>query len=337
MKVTVLIAVFNAEAYLRTCLDSMISQTHEDWEAICVDDASTDSSLHILNEYAEKDKRFKVLHLATNQGQATARNKAIELAQGELVCFLDSDDWFADDSIEKSVKVFETNPQADCVLFRLIKAYPHGSSFRYEEYKNDTPTSRDSSGHEVLSGHDAFVQSLDWSLHGVYMTRMAIQKKYPYDDFCRSYSDDNTTRLHYLASREVRLCDGEYYYRQNPASVSNVEDISRFNFLLANEHMQQMLQELQMPDSILNLHEVVRHNNLIGCYLFFCRHRKAWSKSDRDYALTTMKRIWHTIEANRLDGKTRKRFGYLHCPSWTLFRIQEEVFYKLRCLRSKVF
>ena len=164
------------------------------------------------------------------------------------------------------------------------------------------------------------------------MVRGDIQREILYDDTCRSYSDDNTTRLHYLRSREVHLCDGIYYYRQNPQSVSNVTNISRFNFLRANEHMQQQLREMQMPDDILNLHEQVRLNNLIGCYIFYHQYRSQWTSADRSYALNEMKRIWHTIEPQRL--KHQMRFGYMFCPSWTLFRIQEEVFCFLRWLKG---
>lgn len=327
MKISVLIAVYNAESYLCECLDSMLSQTHTDWEALCVDDASSDASLSILREYEKRDSRFRVFHLSENQGQAVARNIAIPHAKGELICFLDSDDWFAPDALERCKKVFEEHEDADCVLFRLLKAYPEEGAFRMEDY------SADKNLPDSMAGLRAFTLSLDWTLHGVYMTRTRIQRQYLYDDTCRSYSDDNTTRLHYLISREVCLSNGVYYYRQNPQSVSNVTNISRFNFLRANEHMQQMLRSMHMSEHTLNLHECVRHNNLIGCYLFYCQHRSSWSEADREYALREMRRIWMTIEPARLLN-VRDRFGYHHCSSWRMFRWQEETFYFLRKILS---
>lgn len=325
MTVSVLIATYNAENYLRCCLDSMISQTHKDWEALCVDDCSTDSSMQILTDYAKRDSRIKVIHLNENQGQAKARNTAISHATGDLFCFLDSDDWLAPDALTQAVRVFETNQNADCVLFHLVKCYPDGVE---EEFPMHTATF-------PLNGMDAFRMSLDWSIHGVYMVRGDIQRQIPYDDTCRSYSDDNSTRLHYLRSREVHLSDGIYHYRQNPASVSHVNDVSRFNFLIANEHMQQMLCDMNMPDEILNLHEGVRHNNLMGAYLFFCKHRNSWTDADRRYALSVMQRIWHTINPSRLEGTKTKRFGYMHCHSWSMYRIQEEIFHFLRSIFAK--
>lgn len=323
MKVTVLIAVYNSEQYIGKCLESLIAQTYNAWEAICIDDCSTDSSLQILNDYAEKDSRIKIIHLAENYGQAKARNIGIEHGTGSLYCFLDSDDWIAPDCLELCVNVFKQNDDADCTLLRLVKVYPNGKE---EEYTM--------SDHFPMEGEKAFERSIDWSIHGVYMTRSEIQKKIPYDDTCRSYSDDNTTRLHYLKSRKVYACNGTYFYRQNPTSVSNVNNISRFNFLRANEHMQQMLEGMNVCDRILNAHENVRLNNLIGCYIFYCNNRSNWTTDDKQYALNELKRIWHSIDTRRIATQPH-RIGYKLCPSWILFRIEQEIFNVLRAIKIK--
>ena len=90
-KISVIIPVYNAEQYLRKCLDSVVSQTFRDIEIICVDDGSTDGSGAILDEYAAKDNRIVVIHQA-NAGVAAARNTGLKSAQGEYLAFLDSDD-----------------------------------------------------------------------------------------------------------------------------------------------------------------------------------------------------------------------------------------------------
>ena len=82
-KVSVLTAVYNSEKYLRTCLDSLLAQTLSDAEFICIDDGSTDSSLSILQAYAQQDCRFRILHFAENRGMAIARNEALKVAKGE--------------------------------------------------------------------------------------------------------------------------------------------------------------------------------------------------------------------------------------------------------------
>ena len=97
---SVIIPVYNVENYLRECLDSVINQTLKDIEIICVDDGSTDNSLEILKEYAAKDKRITLL-TQTNQKQGAARNNALNIAKGEYVMFVDSDDYVDLSACEK--------------------------------------------------------------------------------------------------------------------------------------------------------------------------------------------------------------------------------------------
>lgn len=97
---SVIIPVYNVEDYLNECLDSVINQTLEDIEIICIDDGSTDNSPNILKEYQKKDSRIKII-TKENGGQATARNLGIKEAQGEYIAFVDSDDFIEPTMFEK--------------------------------------------------------------------------------------------------------------------------------------------------------------------------------------------------------------------------------------------
>ena len=90
--ISVIVPVFNTEEYLNRCLDSIINSTYKELEIICVDDGSTDCSAEILEQYASIDNRITIIH-QDNQGVSVARNKGLESAVGEYVCFIDSDDW----------------------------------------------------------------------------------------------------------------------------------------------------------------------------------------------------------------------------------------------------
>ena len=96
---SIVIPIYNVAPYLRECLNSVLAQTFTDWEAICVDDGSTDGSGKILDEYAVKDKRLKVIHQA-NAGVSVARNRALDEASGEWLLFCDSDDAFVPETLE---------------------------------------------------------------------------------------------------------------------------------------------------------------------------------------------------------------------------------------------
>lgn len=89
--ISIIVPVYNVEKYINECLDSILSQTHKDFELILVDDGSTDKSSIICDEYALKDKRIRVYH-QENQGQAAARNFGVSQAQSDWIVFIDSDD-----------------------------------------------------------------------------------------------------------------------------------------------------------------------------------------------------------------------------------------------------
>lgn len=91
MLISIIIPCYNAEKYLSETLDSIKKQTCETWEAICLNDGSTDNTEKILHQYAQKDARFKVFSQA-NQGVSAARNRALKECKGEYICFIDSDD-----------------------------------------------------------------------------------------------------------------------------------------------------------------------------------------------------------------------------------------------------
>lgn len=100
IKVSIIIPVYNVERYLEKCLTSVVNQTLKDIEIICINDGSTDSSADILQKFAGNDNRIKVIH-QKNQKQGAARNRGLDIAQGEFIAFVDSDDWIDEDYLGK--------------------------------------------------------------------------------------------------------------------------------------------------------------------------------------------------------------------------------------------
>ena len=114
-KVSVIVPVYNTEKYLRQCLDSVVNQTLQDIEVICIDDGFTDDSKRILDEYAHRDARILV-YSKENGGQSSARNKGMDLAQGDYLYFLDSDDYILDTALECLYECAEAE-QLDILFF----------------------------------------------------------------------------------------------------------------------------------------------------------------------------------------------------------------------------
>lgn len=111
--ISVIIPVYNVEKYLRQCLDSVLTQTFCNLEVIAVDDGSTDSSGIICDDYQQKDNRVKVVH-KPNGGLSSARNSGLDIARGEWIFFLDSDDYIVPECLER-LHITATDSGADIV------------------------------------------------------------------------------------------------------------------------------------------------------------------------------------------------------------------------------
>ena len=135
-KISVIIPVYNVEKYLRECLDSLLNQAFKDIEIICVNDGSTDGSLNILNEYASKDSRFIIIN-QNNQGLSAARNNGLNVAKGDYVAFLDSDDYILNsDYFEKLYNACEKH-NADIAVASIIRGNDKKSKYIFKVEKEE--------------------------------------------------------------------------------------------------------------------------------------------------------------------------------------------------------
>lgn len=122
--VTIVVPVYNTEKYLCRCLSSIVQQTYQNIEILLIDDGATDRCPQICEEWAQKDGRIKVIH-KKNAGLGMARNTGIENAEGEYICFFDSDDYIDSETIEKSYHL-ASSAKADVVCFGYHKVSKQG-------------------------------------------------------------------------------------------------------------------------------------------------------------------------------------------------------------------
>lgn len=125
--ISIIVPIYNTEKYLPKCLDSLIGQTYQDIEIICVDDGSTDGSAKVLERYRLLDDRIKICS-KENAGLSDARNAGIELAQGSWIMFVDSDDWLSANCCEKVINVLGDN---DLAFFSYIREFQYTTSTKY--------------------------------------------------------------------------------------------------------------------------------------------------------------------------------------------------------------
>ena len=323
-KVSVLVAVYNAEKTLKRCLDSLLSQTI-DVQIICVDDASTDASLDILNDYAAQHGNIDVIALPENKGQAHARNQGIPLIKAPFTAFLDSDDYMAPDTLEKACTTFDEHEDTDCVLLNVRYIYPNGTEHGYR-----TPP------FDKMDGYDAFIKALHWDVHGWYVARTELYRRFPFDETCHSYSDDNITMAHYLHSRTVRCCDGKYFFTQNDSSCTHQATVRRFDWIKANMSMHRQLMAWGMKKDVLDIYEQHRWFVLLDCFWFYHKHKTQFSPQDKAKALRIMHEAWKDIDTRTcLPWRIRFKPGYMPIKwSWTLFRWQEWGLYIVRRIKG---
>ncbi len=323
-----LVAVYNAEAFLSRCIDSLLSQTLHDIQVICIDDCSTDASLAILEAYRDNDERIEVVHLDSNGGQAHARNQGLKRARGEYVCMLDADDWYSPDALQRAVSVFENHPTTDTVLFQCMIARQQSSGFSYSSYPMKD--------FDCLSGREACMLSInDWQIHGIYMVRRDIHQRYPYDESTRLYSDDNTTHLHYLASREVRQCKGIYYYLLHDNSHTHQVSVRIFDRIKAKENMLHTLVPLLSDSHVEQMLTTQLWLVVVDSYMFYYMYGHHLTPADRHKGLEEMHRVWRDIDRTQLNPAKVHKFGYWPMPRWWLFRCQEWLYFSLRGLLGK--
>ena len=110
--VSIITPSYNCAEYIGDTIESVIAQTYTNWEMIIADDCSTDNSLEVIHSYMEKDKRIKCYKLPHNSGAAMARNEAMKNAQGQYMAFLDSDDVWLSEKLEKQLKFMQTTGHA---------------------------------------------------------------------------------------------------------------------------------------------------------------------------------------------------------------------------------
>ena len=122
--VSIVVPIYNVEKYLDRCLDSIVAQTYRNLDIILVDDGSPDSCPQMCDAWAKKDSRIRVIH-KRNQGLGMARNTGIENALGTYICFFDSDDYIAAETVEKAVKVAREE-QAEVVIFGMTSVDGQG-------------------------------------------------------------------------------------------------------------------------------------------------------------------------------------------------------------------
>lgn len=196
-------------------------------------------------------------------------------------------------------------------------------------------------GKEALTGEEAFMLSLDnWAIHGVYVVRTTLHKRYPYDASSILYTDDHVTHLHYLNARRVVMCQGRYYYRQNPASTTRACSMRRFACLEADLGKRRAIEAEAAQGHIqhhaaeaLRLCETQRWCNMIGSYLFLLDNKAHFTPAERREVLQRMARVLPTFSRSLITWRIKLHPFYWPFHSFAMLRAQWWLLHKWRTWR----
>lgn len=227
-KISVIVPVYHAEAYLAPCIDSILAQSFSDFELILVDDGGSDGCPAICDAYAARDRRVIVIH-QENQGQAAARNVGVAKAQGQWVCFVDSDDIIHPQMLERLLKAAEATG-SKISMCGAIEGAELPSGFTHEASSSYTAATVDDTYLLHLCENVAY---RIWTVWAKLIDRK-ILLKYPFTPG-RIYEDNAVVSKWLVEAGTVCDMDAElYFYRVNPqGTTKSAFQIKRLDYLWA--------------------------------------------------------------------------------------------------------
>lgn len=261
-KVSVIVPVYNVEKYLKRCLDSLINQTLSDIDIICINDGSKDSSLQILEQYAQKDSRI-VIYNQENSGLSVARNTGLEHASGEYIGFVDSDDWVDLDFYEKLYNSAKNN-NADIAVADFIREHPNKKPKRLKLKEEKIYTTPEDKFMICKVHREGCVWNKIYRTEFIKSINLKFVPKMYYED------RDFTIRSLYFSKKLVTTPNTYYRYFVNSKSIVNKRRnyIQDEHYIIVRQQVLQFIKEhnIKVPDGLYKA-EIYRYK-LFGKTLF---------------------------------------------------------------------
>ena len=226
VKVSIIVPVYNVANYLEKCLDSLINQTLEDIEIICINDGSTDNSLNILEKYAEKSNKIRVFTF-NNKGLGASRNRGIKLASGEYITFVDSDDWVELNFCEKAYNNAKHN-DSDIVLCNAIEEYGDSQKKRIYFSEKEVPNPEEFT-FNYTSKKDKVLNNYLTAWSKLHRTSFLLENNIKFPNII--FEDGPFQVETFIKAKKISYCpDIFYHYRKNNSEsiMANLENKKAF-------------------------------------------------------------------------------------------------------------
>lgn len=233
MKYSIIVPVYNAAAFLESCIVSVLSQKTDDWELLLVNDGSTDETAEILNRYAGRDGRIRVFH-QKNSGQFFARQQGITAAEGQYILFLDSDDRLTEDCLEKLTRALERY-DPDMILYRG-RIVTDGQET--DRLVGDLSRTEGELPLQQVKERLLFTNEINSLWLKAFRRELFAGETRDYSAFLGMHCGEDKARLLYpvsQAKKVVYIPDVLYRYTYRPDSVMHSCELKTIQRLMANE------------------------------------------------------------------------------------------------------
>lgn len=254
MTLSIIVPVYKVEKYLDFCLKTICRQQVDSCEIILVDDCSPDRSGAICDEWAARDTRIRVVHCPTNGGLSAARNAGLDIARGEYITFVDSDDYIAPSTLQENMELLKQHREADVLEYPVCVHHGTQSAYRYRPGNNRM---------ENFTGwvkRKGYVHSYAWNK--IYRRSLWQNRRFPVGKLF----EDCYTIPYLLKDAECILCSnrGLYYYCSRKGSISNT---------LAIRNERDLLQSNLELWNILHRDERLSEKDRDEIYLTLCNNQ----------------------------------------------------------------
>ncbi|MBR6061263.1 MAG: glycosyltransferase [Spirochaetales bacterium] len=250
-KVSIIIPVYNTEKYLHKCFASVYAQTLTDWEIVAVNDGSTDGSLSILNEYAAKDSRIRVID-QTNSGPGGARNTGIDNATGEYIAFLDSDDYVLPNAYQMLFEM-AASQGLDIIQSELRSVNGEGQLLGHSDYVSDSAIDEDA----VYSGRDVLLHNWFFTTDQTFFVRRDFLNEHNLRFIPGIYHEDTELipKWVYYAQRMRCIRDVLYHRCLRDGSVITSRNIKKcYNLITVGDSLTAFADSVQDDDVNVFMH-----------------------------------------------------------------------------------
>lgn len=293
-KVSVIIPIYNVEKYLAKCLDSVSNQTYKELEIICVNDCSLDNSAKILEEYVLKDNRIKIVNRGKNGGLSAARNSGLEVAIGEYVYFIDSDDWIDLDYLEKMVEKIEDNDVDIVVNTNIIKESEDKSEhFVWQRYAKTDKNGEFLDKVTAINNSQCMIWCHLYKREFLIKNKLRFPEGYIHEDEYFQHITKN------LLDNLFAFYGASYHYRQRQDSIMS----ARKNVIKSYVKIFNLIYDFYKNNNLLNL------DNRIKLFRLACI---AEIENEYDFNLVNMyvEKISKDFEEERMASSDYEKYIY---------------------------